>query len=224
MKLFILLVIVAIIWVMRKNKVNSIAGLIDLVKKAFSSSDSKNTNQNNGLNMNSSVPNNVRRDIINQQYLFMYQDKQLPFDDAKKDDKHSDPVKKHDSHFEDEDRNIAGLNADTVLVDTNGEVHSLYDLSSAAVNQKESSQRTYSFKHDSQPKIRQKPRYRKNVQSTTPKQNKQVQAKKTKFVPKPKPQEKPKQKVVVETKQAPQAGHDYIDQVRARLKAVSKQK
>lgn len=222
MKLFILLVIVAIIWVMRKNKVNSIAGLIDLVKKAFSSSDSKNTNQNNGLNMNSSVPNNVRRDIINQQYLFMYQDKQLPFDDAKKDDKHSDPVEKHDSHFEDEDRNIAGLNADTVLVDTNGEVHSLYDLSSAAVNQKGSSQRTYSFKHDSQPKTRPKPRYRKNVQSTTPKQNKQVQAKKTKFLPKPKPQEKPKQKV--ETKQALQTGHGYIDQVRARLKAVSKQK
>ena len=55
MKLFILLVIVAIIWVMRKNKVNSIAGLIDLVKKAFSSSDSKNRNQNNGLNMNETV-------------------------------------------------------------------------------------------------------------------------------------------------------------------------
>lgn len=211
MRLFILLIVVVIILVIKKY---SVAGLIDLVKKAFSNLDS---NVIQKRDINSSIPSNIRRDIINQQYLFMYQDKQSPFEDNKEDEMQVDAGREVDN----EDHNVADLNVDSVLVDKNGEIHSLYDLSSATVDQKESSQRTFSFNHEnSQHKTYQRPKYEKKIQSASPNRSKQAEDRKN-FTKSKAKQEAPVK--FQKQSQELQADHSYIDQVRARLKTISKQ-
>lgn len=88
--------------------------------------------------ISSSIPSNIRKDIINRQYLRVIQTKQSinTFTDysAGNDKK----------RFEETD--TINLNSDSILVDTDGEIHSMYDLSSANVDQSHSSSNKYSFK------------------------------------------------------------------------------
>ena len=81
--------------------------------------------------ISSSIPNNIRKDIINRQYLRMVQTKQ--------------PITILTDYSADNDRkrfeetDTINLNSDSILVDTDGEIHSMYDLSSANVDQSHSS-------------------------------------------------------------------------------------
>ncbi len=88
--------------------------------------------------ISSSIPNNIRKDIINRQYLRMVQTKQ-PINTLT--DHSADNDKKR---FEETD--TINLNSDSILIDTDGEIHSMYDLSSANVDQSHYSSSKYSFK------------------------------------------------------------------------------
>lgn len=88
-----------------------------------------------------SIPMNVRKDILKAQYLTLVQTKASPKKEAK-----NNTIKENSKQeINIEESNISKFNADTILADSNGEIHTLYDLSSAPVNQPKKSQREFSY-------------------------------------------------------------------------------
>lgn len=88
-----------------------------------------------------SIPMNVRKDILKAQYLTLFQTKASPKKEAK-----NNTIKENSKQETNiEESNISKFNADTILADSNGEIHTLYDLSSAPVNQPKKSQREFSY-------------------------------------------------------------------------------
>src|SRR5699024_3877454 len=88
-----------------------------------------------------SIPMNVRKDILKAQYLTLFQTKASPKKEAK-----NNTIKENSKQeINIEESNISKFNADTILADSNGEIHTLYDLSSAPVNQPKKSQREFSY-------------------------------------------------------------------------------
>lgn len=88
-----------------------------------------------------SIPMNVRKDILKAQYLTLFQTKASP----KKETKNNTIKENSKQETNIEEPNILKFNADTILADSNGEIHTLYDLSSAPVNQPKKSQRKFSY-------------------------------------------------------------------------------
>ncbi len=124
-----------------------------------------------------SIPMNVRKDILKAQYLTLFQTKASPKKEAK-----NNTIKENSKQETNiEESNISKFNADTILADSNGEIHTLYDLSSAPVNQPKKSQREFSYA-----KKTTREEYRKKVASSE-KQPHKVEKKEKETTVKPVP-------------------------------------
>lgn len=179
------------------------------VNAAFSDgSDESNesVNTKNETNVNdrdiagNAVPDNVRRDILDKQYMVFYEAKDSVSD---KKDKVSKDVPRNEESESDEA--LKHVNNHTVFADKNGEIHTMLDLISAPVNQVDSSEREYNYTEKiSKPKqhtIRED--YRKHYVEAAKKAstNKTVR----------------KHRVVKQSTTTPVQAEDLINQVKARL-------
>lgn len=170
------------------------------IKLAFSEpkSESESSNQDSieiAKELNQTpIPMNVRKDILKAQYLTLFQTKASPKEEAK--NASTEEINNQKANVE--EPNISRFNADTVLADSNGEVHTLYDLSSAPVNQPKNSQREFSYA-----KKQTREEYRQN--NSAKKQPQKV--------------EKKEEKTTAESKAVPT--NDLINQVKQRLAQVS---
>lgn len=90
----------------------------------------------------SAIPDNIRKDILSNQYMMFFEHKESVSDETKKPD-----VAEIEDEALDEDQShaLSNVNARTVFADKNGEIHSMYDLISAPVNQADESERKYSY-------------------------------------------------------------------------------
>ena len=135
MKILVLIVLAALIYQGYKhNSFDKLKMLWSKIKASFDNpKDSENKFQTNGV-----IPNNVRKDIIKNNYLFLVRDDSIEKSRGKNKESKQNEDSTNDSKYSDENI-VKNMDHNTVLADKNGEAHSLYDLSTTHYKQKSES-------------------------------------------------------------------------------------
>lgn len=172
---------------------------------AFKDNEGNKSKNNSEVNdthyeSGSEIPQNVRKDILNKRYLFMFEDSQSPVNDDKQRSTSKEDSKSDASSKKDDDYPVRKIQANTVFADKNGEIHSLLDLASAPVNQSSESKRKISYQRTNKPSFESREAYKQHKQHI---------------------EKKPKQTQQKDNAKAEDSNQtvDWVSQVKARLKS-----
>lgn len=131
MTLIIFLLIVGLCFYLWKHKKGTFEKMKDEVKDAFSNDDVHAKGKSNSYKPSATIPVNVRKTIIEQQYMTLY--------DVEFKSKDKTNVEDTKTSHQSQDDKSTDFDDQTTLYDTNGEGHTIYDIASAPVDQPKTS-------------------------------------------------------------------------------------
>lgn len=205
MRLIVFMTIAYVGYTYFKKRNAKLPKVVTKIKEAFADENVVSEKVDSSRDMtndieSSVIPDNVRKDILSNQYMMFFEHKESISDKTKKPDV---AEVKDEALDEDQNHALSNVNARTVFADKNGEIYSMYDLISAPINQADESERKYSY--DSK-KSKFRKTYRKH-QNETSDSTESPKATKT----------KPEVEQARQEMETPMQAEDLFNQVKARL-------